>query len=802
MNLSKRHILPIVGLVLIILGLPVTLYLLNLQQDIRQRAADAEAIVCDTLPDVPPTRPHTLINTQSIRAQLATKSGSLKEKIKNYRNLSKEQKAQLKASLKTEAQQRKKLLLDLVRKNPSEALTFIQQTTPDTQTASVTRNCFESVQELAGKLIITHADYDDGTGADYLSVKQPDSEIDLHFVKSSSKRLVSGQDIRAKGYLIDNEMIIPSDTESSFTVTDTQAPNSQDIGEDAAASGVQNIAVIMTNFSNTNNTLPSVASVNTTVLPTINDYYKRNSYNRISLKWKIAGWFKINLSSSDCTINNVLPQAMQAAKNSFDFSTYDYVMVMGPFNCKWGGLGRIGFDTFQTPNGSKSLGASLIKISNNAVPTGTVGHEIGHNLKLYHAAFADCGSAILSSNCTRTEYGDPYDIMGISKNLGHYNAYHKWIAGFLDNSTMPTITNSGTYSLTNYEAIGTGLKALRIQRSGQDAIYLENRPQGLLIHQYRKTSYQTSNGTSTTDTDLLDGSPPGDANTPFFPVGATFTDPSTQIKIKLLDRTESLARVQITIPGTTVPPTQNPTPTKIITPTSLPTATRIPTPTTPSLTPTTRPITPTFTPTPTVNIPTLTLTATPITSPTLTPTPSANRRVDFTLFLHGIGKGGDSVSFGGTGNTSPRSTTRDVILSFINDQGDLISERTTKITYSPSTGAYNGYLQLESSIPSGIYTIKVKSPGFLRRIFPGIITIQANAPITLPSVYLVTGDANNDNVLNILDYNLLLDCYSDLSPARACNATKLAQTDFTDDGKVNQFDYNLFLRELSVQAGD
>ena len=73
---------------------------------------------------------------------------------------------------------------------------------------------------------------------------------------------------------------------------------------------------------------------------------------------------------------------------------------------------------------------------------------------------------------------------------------------------------------------------------------------------------------------------------------------------------------------------------------------------------------------------------------------------------------------------------------------------------------------------------------------------------TVAGFSMVTGDANLDNKLSILDYNILLDCYSDLLAAKNCSdQRKLQLSDFTDDGKVNEFDYNLFLRELSTQGG-
>ena len=97
--------------------------------------------------------------------------------------------------------------------------------------------------------------------------------------------------------------------------------------------------------------------------------------------------------------------------------------------------------------------------------------------------------------------------------------------------------------------------------------------------------------------------------------------------------------------------------------------------------------------------------------------------------------------------------------------------------------------------------IKIMTDYHLVRLLPGIITVQPGKTTTLPAVHLIAGDANNDNRLDIRDYNVLLDCYSDLAPAIACTTTKKPTTDFNDDGSVNQFDYNLLLREISTQPG-
>lgn len=126
------------------------------------------------------------------------------------------------------------------------------------------------------------------------------------------------------------------------------------------------------------------------------------------------------------------------------------------------------------------------------------------------------------------------------------------------------------------------------------------------------------------------------------------------------------------------------------------------------------------------------------------------------------------------------------------------------VNYKIATGDFGGDIVVTgATIPSGSYLIKVKSPGYLKKQLTGIINIVPSATNTLPNVTLITGDINNDNSLSISDYNVLLDCYSDLLPARNCSdQNKKMSADLSDDGSVNASDYNLFLRELSVVSGN
>jgi hypothetical protein len=69
---------------------------------------------------------------------------------------------------------------------------------------------------------------------------------------------------------------------------------------------------------------------------------------------------------------------------------------------------------------------------------------------------------------------------------------------------------------------------------------------------------------------------------------------------------------------------------------------------------------------------------------------------------------------------------------------------------------------------------------------------------------LVVGDVNMDNQLSIVDYNILMSCLHDPDindfDKTTCNenADFIKRSDLEDNGVVNKFDYNLFLREYSV----
>lgn len=189
-----------------------------------------------------------------------------------------------------------------------------------------------------------------------------------------------------------------------------------------------------------------------------------------------------------------------------------------------------------------------------------------------------------------------------------------------------------------------------------------------------------------------------------------------------------------------------------------------------------------------------------------TPTPSLQpAAIQFnSIKLHGIGSGGDNKNPTTPGNLNPQRKDRILTIEVTDGAGNTYAPESGNISYDTNSRDFSGNITLNPDTTyDGDFIIKIKSPQYLKKQIPGIITFRNNGTIEISSISLTTGDIDNNNVINIKDYDVLLDCYSDLLPARNCNdLNKKNAADISDDGKVNSSDYNLFLRELSIVSGD
>lgn len=185
-----------------------------------------------------------------------------------------------------------------------------------------------------------------------------------------------------------------------------------------------------------------------------------------------------------------------------------------------------------------------------------------------------------------------------------------------------------------------------------------------------------------------------------------------------------------------------------------------------------------------------------------TPTPGA-MSLGLEVLLHGIGNSGDNATIAASlSNKNPLHQGRSVHVFAYDLNNQLVVDKIGSVSFASDSGSFKGTLDLGTTIPTGKYYIKIQSDYHLRRLVPGLQSLTEGTINIIPSVSLVAGDADNDNALTLLDYNMLIGCYSVLQPARSCTDQEKLATDFNDDGNVDGTDYNLFIRELSVQNGE
>ena len=232
-------------------------------------------------------------------------------------------------------------------------------------------------------------------------------------------------------------------------------------------------------------------------------------------------------------------------------------------------------------------------------------------------------------------------------------------------------------------------------------------------------------------------------------------------------------------------------------PTAAPTV-KVPTPiqSGPTATPTKKPSTPSPTKKPSSN-PTL------IMNPTTTPaTGDSTTFLTVNLFLHGLGKAGDSVNPSAVNTDTPKTSQRTVTIAFYKPDNTLVLSHDGTVTYNADSGSFTGTINMGSlkTLTAGNYTLRIKVSKYLPFDIPTQVKLPENGgTFVIPDASLVAGDIRNDSKLDILDYTDLLKCYSDLSSAASCSASEKQLADITDDGLVNQLDYNLLLREFSGQ---
>jgi len=183
-------------------------------------------------------------------------------------------------------------------------------------------------------------------------------------------------------------------------------------------------------------------------------------------------------------------------------------------------------------------------------------------------------------------------------------------------------------------------------------------------------------------------------------------------------------------------------------------------------------------------------TLTPIFIPSPTPTVAANQAsILFDIKLVGIGS---NTVIGQ--NPNPIRSSIPLEVQILSTQNQPVLDTSGLLTYNSSTSSFQGNVNLGSSLSQGAYIIKIRLNNTLRRSL--ITQVNLGQTTGLAPQELILGDLDQNNELNLLDYNALISCYG----SKSCSNKEKA--DLNLDGKVDELDLNIFYAALAKRIGD
>jgi hypothetical protein len=434
--------------------------------------------------------------------------------------------------------------------------------------APASGNAVKSNAEVEGSFAILHADdFEKGKSSFVYEIHQASGKVNRLRLGMPPGALVPGMRLRVVGRAEpDGESITPE--RITILSQPTSSVPARDATEKAAVSN--GVLVIMANFNNTAvpaYTAAQAQQVMTSNADSVANFFRETSYGQQVMNVTVTpSWVTMKLAqpaSCGSTDWQGIAAAAEAASKglgtAYDPAAYQFVVYLFPSvsACGWIGLAYVGNPHKAWINGTGSFKTSVI------------GHEMGHNFGLLHAASLRCSGAAVGGSCSASEYGDPFDTMGNQRAM-HYNAMQKAKLAWIPAASVKTYTGgAATYTLSPLEVAGASTYAVKIPTGSANRTYwlefrqpigfdsplaaFPNNGAQIRVASPFETLCSGCDGWSD-DTELLDTTPGTTAFTDATLVaGQTFTDPTYGINVTVLSASASALTVQVAT-GAAPPP--------------------------------------------------------------------------------------------------------------------------------------------------------------------------------------------------------------------------------------------------------
>jgi len=391
-------------------------------------------------------------------------------------------------SKKQTALERKKLMLELAKKNPRA---FIANSIRAADRATLpieVRPYVETQVTTQGTVIVLHIDDFENPDNSRFEYTFKVGSQSLEFYPTTELHMISGTTLKVTGVKLDNVLAVDSEFGSNKITVVGNIPVPE-------STGLQRTLILLVEFTDSGPRPFTPEEAQKIIFDgQFQKFYKEQSYNQVSFVGDVLGWFKVNHTGNNknaCDPTVFTRQDFESLISAQNVNLSNYDRVVTALNGNTGGCSEVGKSSYVSGSTTYRISKAWIGLNNKSLtksfyPVGhsfewkyvdyVLSHEIGHSLGVMHANAWDCENQPLYGNCQHREYGNQFDVMGFQFASLHFNGFYKELLGWINATSTISIKQSGKYVLAPLESL-SGKRVAKIQMLGSTStpFYLEYR---------------------------------------------------------------------------------------------------------------------------------------------------------------------------------------------------------------------------------------------------------------------------------------------------------------------------------------